>query len=312
MPRGSLPHQPPPPPPPAGSSGTSGSPRASGPSQVPPLPPPPPSANQEDLHMDNDLAPGAQVHSFDDEDIGNAHIPKLNLASTLASTYSPPLKDSLLAQTGDMAMCMDWFCKRQRITKLKSQDLEGPAFELVKVFHPNMLIEEECKYDIAAMYSISHWWFQRQRFYINRHTYKGDCRAARTHIRILSVIRIEVFSMYVYDYMKKIVLHRADLNEHIITERDFKYLYPSNFEYLYLLNVQGHLNHLPPKYKKILTIAVNLWTRHLVIKQRVKDFQLGIKSYQTQLNLAKPRWDVMSFEYKHDFTVIDSPRAITF
>nr|GFD11690.1 hypothetical protein [Tanacetum cinerariifolium] len=28
--------------------------------------------------------------------------------------------------------------------------------------------------------------------------------------------------MYGYDYMKKIVLRRADLNEHVIAERDFK------------------------------------------------------------------------------------------
>ncbi|GKB54666.1 hypothetical protein Tco_0905419 [Tanacetum coccineum] len=34
--------------------------------------------------------------------------------------------------------------------------------------------------------------------------------------------------------------------------------------------------------------------------------------YQTQLNLTKPRWDAKGFEYKHDFTVIDSPRAVTF
>ncbi|GJY47995.1 hypothetical protein Tco_0437951 [Tanacetum coccineum] len=95
-------------------------------------------------------------------------------------------------------------------------------------------------------------------------------------------------------------------------EGDFKYLYPSDFEDLYLLNLQGHLNHLSPEDKKILTTAVNLWTRNLVIRQRVEDFQLGIESYQTQLNLTKPRWDVKGFEYKHDFTVIDSPRAITF
>nr|GFB62470.1 hypothetical protein [Tanacetum cinerariifolium] len=119
-----------------------------------------------------------------------------------------------------------------------------------------MWIEEECKYDIAAI-------------------------VVRTHMQILNVVRIEVFSMYGYDYIKKIVLHRADLNEHIITERDFKYLYPSDFEYLYLLNLQ-------------------------------EDFQVGIKSYQTQFNLTKPRWDATSFEYKHDYTIIDSPRAITF
>nr|GEW36569.1 retrovirus-related Pol polyprotein from transposon TNT 1-94 [Tanacetum cinerariifolium] len=60
-------------------------------------------------------------------------------ASTLASTYLPPPEDSLLAQTGDMAMFMDWFCKKQGILKLKPQDVEGPAFETVKVFHPNVI-----------------------------------------------------------------------------------------------------------------------------------------------------------------------------
>nr|GEY72282.1 hypothetical protein [Tanacetum cinerariifolium] len=87
---------------------------------------------------------------------------------------------------------------------------------------PNQIwIEEECKYDIAAKYGISHWWFQRQRFYIDRHTSEGDRGAFKTHMRILSVFRIEVFSMYRYDYMKNIVLHRANLNEHVIAERDF-------------------------------------------------------------------------------------------
>nr|GFC23691.1 hypothetical protein [Tanacetum cinerariifolium] len=33
----------------------------------------------EDLHMDNDMAPDAQAYSSDDEDIENAHIPKVNL-----------------------------------------------------------------------------------------------------------------------------------------------------------------------------------------------------------------------------------------
>nr|GFA48241.1 hypothetical protein [Tanacetum cinerariifolium] len=325
-PPGSPPHQPPPPSPPAGPSGTSGSHRASGSSQVPPPPPPPQSTNQEgqshgstapsssktttsaeykawtttdtrirpsvssthkDLHMDDDMAPDAQAHSSDDEDIENAHISKNNWASALASTYSPPPEDSLLAQTGDMIMFMDWFYKRKGIIELKPQDLEDleylrydskgsrPALLISKIkaaYYPDvgleqmvpdqMWIEEECK-----------------------HTSEGNRKAVRTHMRILSVVRIEVFSMYGNDYMRKIVLRRADLNEHIIAERDFKYLYPSDFEDLYLLNLQGHLNHLPPKDKKILTTAVNLWTRYL---------------------------DATGFEYKHDYTVIDSPRAVTF
>ncbi|GKE91169.1 hypothetical protein Tco_1572264, partial [Tanacetum coccineum] len=136
--------------------------------------------------------------------------------------------------------------------------------------------------------------------------------AVWTHMRILSVVKIEVFSLYGYDYMKTIVLLRANLNEYIIAKRDFKYLYPSDFKDLYLLNLQGYLNHLPPQNKKILSTAVNLWIRNLVIRQRVKDLQLGIESYQTKLNLTKPRWDATGFEFKHDFTVIDSLRDITF
>ncbi|GJZ42432.1 hypothetical protein Tco_0589318 [Tanacetum coccineum] len=187
-----------------------------------------------------------------------------------------------------------------------------PDVGLEQLVPDQFWIEAECKYDIAAMYGISHWWFQRQRFYIDRFSSEGDRRAVRTHMRILSVVRIEVFSMYGYNYMKKIVLRRADLKEYVIAERDFKYMYPSDFEDLYLLNLQGHLNHLSPEDKKILTTAVNLWTRNLVIRQRVEDFQLGIESYQTQLNLTKPRWEATGFEFKHDFTVIDSPRAVIF
>nr|GEW27277.1 retrovirus-related Pol polyprotein from transposon TNT 1-94 [Tanacetum cinerariifolium] len=348
------------------------------------------SLTPADLEMDEDMGPADQAQFSDDEDIKSAHIPTVKLrqgwwkpleeelpatqepawsiltsdalippnnwASALASSYSPPPEDSLLAQTDDIATFIDWFCKRRGITELKHRDLEGPAFEIVKVsiqsniffnkdlkylrysskgnrsalsiskmkaaYYPDagleqmvpdqFWIEEECKYDIAAMYGISHWWFQRQRFYIDRHISVGDRDAVRTHMRILSVIRIEVFSLYGYDYLKKIVLRRADLNEHVIAERDFKYVYPSDFEDLYLLNLQGHLNHLLPKDKKILSMAVNQWTRHLVIRQHVEDFQLGTESYQTQLNLTKPQWDATGFKYKHDYTVIDSPRAVMF
>ncbi|GJZ92799.1 hypothetical protein Tco_0664864 [Tanacetum coccineum] len=51
---------------------------------------------------------------------------------------------------------------------------------------------------------------------------------------------------------------------------------------------------------------------NLVIRQHVEDFQLGIESYQTQINLTKPRWEATGYEFKHDYTVIDSPRAVTF
>nr|GEX13578.1 MAK10-like protein [Tanacetum cinerariifolium] len=272
-PPGSPPHQPPPPPLPAGPSGASGSLGAFGSSQVLPLPSPPPSTNQE--------APDAEAQSSDDEDIGNAHIPKNNWASALASTYSPPLEDSLLAQTSDMTMFMDWFCKRQGITKLKPQDLEGPAFELVN--HPNVTIQSD-------------FFFNKDLEYL-----RYDSKGSRPALLI---------SKMKAAYYPDVGLEQMVPDQMWIKEECKYDITTIDFEDLHLLNLQGHLKHLPPKAKKILTTAVNLWTRHLVIRQRVKDFMLGIKSYQTQLNLTKPRWDATGFEYKYDYTEIDSPRAI--
>nr|GEX44924.1 hypothetical protein [Tanacetum cinerariifolium] len=40
-------------------------------------------------------------------------VPPNNWASALASNYSPLLEDSLLTQTDDMAIFIDWFCKRR-------------------------------------------------------------------------------------------------------------------------------------------------------------------------------------------------------
>ncbi|GKF47040.1 hypothetical protein Tco_0136842 [Tanacetum coccineum] len=178
-------------------------------------------------------------------------VPTNNWASALKSTYTPPPENSLLAQTSDMAIFVDWYYKQQGITHLTLRDLEGPAFEIVKVYnvskplplggepghvtiqpkfffnkdleylrygrkvrrpalsiskmkaayYPDVGLEqlvpdefwitEECKYDIAAMYGISHWWFQRHRFYIDRFSSEGDRRAVRTHMCILSVQRID-------------------------------------------------------------------------------------------------------------------------
>nr|GEZ20989.1 hypothetical protein [Tanacetum cinerariifolium] len=89
------------------------------------------------------------------------------------------------------------------ISKIKAAYYHDVGLE--QMVPDQIWIEEECKYDIAAMYGISYWWFQRQRFYIDRHTSEGDHKA-------------------------NIILRKADLKEYIITERDFKYLYPSDFK----------------------------------------------------------------------------------
>ncbi|GKB86557.1 hypothetical protein Tco_0958829 [Tanacetum coccineum] len=60
----------------------------------------------------------------------------------------------------------------------------------------------------------------------------------------------------------------------MISEADFKNLYPIDFEDLYLLHLQGKLNHLSGADKVHLFNAVNLWIRNIVIRQRMEDLQL--------------------------------------
>ncbi|GKA33024.1 hypothetical protein Tco_0719391, partial [Tanacetum coccineum] len=66
-----------------------------------------------------------------------------------------------------------------------------------------------------------------------------------------------------------------------------------DFEDLNLLLLQGHLDHLPSSDKLMLSTAVKLWTRNL-------------------LNLTKLGWDAKGYEFKHDYTIIESPRAVVF
>ncbi|GJU54575.1 hypothetical protein Tco_1228289 [Tanacetum coccineum] len=108
------------------------------------------------------------------------------------------------------------------ISKMKAA--RYPEFGLELLVPKQMWIKDVCTYDISAKYGISHWWFNRQKFYIDRHDSSSRRKEVRTHMRILSVVRIKAYSRYGYDYLSEIVLHRADFQEHTIAEKDFKNL----------------------------------------------------------------------------------------
>ncbi|GKA29765.1 hypothetical protein Tco_0716010 [Tanacetum coccineum] len=136
--------------------------------------------------------------------------------------------------------------------------------------------------------------------------------AVRSHMRSLSVVSVKTFSRYGYTYLREIVSRRANYKEYKISKADFKNLHPNDFEDMYLLHLQGKLNHLSGADKVHLFTAVNLWIRNIVIRQRVEDLQLGIESYQTKLNLTQPGWDATDFLFKEDYTIVHKPRAVIY
>ncbi|GJR08790.1 hypothetical protein Tco_0791442 [Tanacetum coccineum] len=195
------------------------------------------------------------------------------------------------------------------ISKLKAaRYLDFGLEELV----PSLWVESEREYDISAVYGITHWWFRRKEFYINKHSESSDREAVRSQMRILSVISVKVFEKYGYNYLREIILRRADYQEYKISEKDFRNLHPNDFEDLFLLNIQEKLNHLPKTDKTSLHTAVNMWIRNLVIRNRVGDLQLGIESYQTKINLERPNWDAADYYFKEDYTIVPKPRAVVY
>ncbi|GJS93822.1 hypothetical protein Tco_0800790 [Tanacetum coccineum] len=131
-------------------------------------------------------------------------------------------------------------------------------------------------------------------------------------MKILSVVSLKTYSRYKYTYLKEIVLRRADYNEYKILESNFKNLHPNNFEDIYLLHIQGKLNHLSRSDKVNLFNAVNLWIRNIVLKKRVEYLQLNIQSYRTKINLTELNWDASDFLFKEDYTIVSKPRAVIY
>nr|GEW22813.1 hypothetical protein [Tanacetum cinerariifolium] len=255
--------------------------------------------------------PDEQVHLSDDEDSRNDHLPtadsrkswckplpakerpttpestrtipssnvsdvKNNWFTALASTYVTPAKNTLLAKTRDMTNFLNWYCRQVNKTKLTHADLEGQAYEVVKAFYLDVInllfqmkechkprirltgrIQKEIKLESikgsssaisnSKMKAASYLNFGLKLLVLEQiHDSLSRRNKVRSHMRILSVVRIKAYSRY------------------------------GNFEDLNLLLLQGHLDHLPGSDKKMLSTAAKLWTRNIVIRQWVEDFQLVV------------------------------------
>ncbi|GJS27735.1 hypothetical protein Tco_0488355 [Tanacetum coccineum] len=60
-----------------------------------------------------------------------------------------------------------------------------PDLGLKLLVPKEMWIFDVCTYDISASYGINHWWYNRQKFYIERHAVASRHKKVKTHMRIL-------------------------------------------------------------------------------------------------------------------------------
>nr|GEV55734.1 hypothetical protein [Tanacetum cinerariifolium] len=260
-------------PPPLSSTGTSRSAQKQG-SKASKLSP-------TDSLIQDDSIPDEQVYLSDDEHSGNDYLPKADSRKD----WWKPLPEEEKPVTPKHA----WIIPSSNVL-----NVENTGLLCYVTIQTQFFFNKDLKYlrygskgsslalSISKMKAASYPNFGRELLVPEQiHDSLSRQKEVRSHMRILSVVRIKAYSRYVYDYLSEIVLRRVHLQEHTIFEKDFKNLYLSDFEDQNLLLLQGHLDHLPGSDKRMLSTTVKLWTQNLVIRQRVEDFQLGIESNQT-------------------------------
>nr|GEU32346.1 retrovirus-related Pol polyprotein from transposon TNT 1-94 [Tanacetum cinerariifolium] len=211
------------------------------------------------------------VNISDSEDTDSAHLPKIKQRPE----WLKPILDDKRPATLEPAwtrvcgrLCTSIVNRWERASLLKQ---EGQTYEVVKAFYPDVIHlqfqMEECHKMLTDQIDSANPEGDQVRVDISK-PLRLSGPPVRSHLRIHNVVSIKAYSRYGYNYLKEITLHIADYQEYTIAEKDFKNLYPSDFEDLNLLLLQGHLNHLSGSDKRMLSTAVNIWTRNLVIRQQ--------------------------------------------
>ncbi|GKB41044.1 hypothetical protein Tco_0885986 [Tanacetum coccineum] len=95
--------------------------------------------------------------------------------------------------------------------------------------------------------------------------------------RILAVTRVEVMRKHGYEYMREIKVRRADNELHTFKEGDFPRLCINDIEHMLILVVHNRLTNLSGNDVSDFAIALQMFTRSMVIQKRVEDLQLGVK-----------------------------------
>nr|GEY16861.1 hypothetical protein [Tanacetum cinerariifolium] len=103
-----------------------------------------------------------------------------------------------------------------------------------------------------------------------------------SRMKILNIINILVGKQFGYGCLKEIVVGRANQNEYIFNEADFKRL---------------HLNDIEDI---------------IALKKRVEDIQLGVESYQTKLNITRPQIRCDVLDAKEPYTIMYEPRGLVY
>nr|GEW60662.1 retrovirus-related Pol polyprotein from transposon TNT 1-94 [Tanacetum cinerariifolium] len=128
--------------------------------------------------------------------------------------------------------------------------------------------------------------------------------------RIITVTSIKVMRWYDYGYLEEIVVPRDDNALYKFKEGDFPRLNLCDIKDMLLLLVQKKLSILDVDDRSDLGVALRMFTRRIVILHHVEYLQLGVKSYQKNLNITRPETTRSNISKLTLYTANKNPQEI--
>ncbi|GJS77143.1 hypothetical protein Tco_0727024 [Tanacetum coccineum] len=147
--------------------------------------------------------------------------------------------------------------------------------------------EAQVVYDKHAYWGYYHWGPKRQRFY-GYATNMETSKDVYSKHRIIAVTSLKITGFFGYKHLEEITIQRQDDKLYKFREGDFKRLRRKDIKDMLLLLVQGKLTNLNVDERFALNVALRMYTRRIVIQERVEDLQLAVESYQKKINFTKP------------------------
>ncbi|GJX21660.1 hypothetical protein Tco_0226105 [Tanacetum coccineum] len=147
---------------------------------------------------------------------------------------------------------------------------------------------------------------------LNIPTRRESAKDIYSRQRIIMVTKLQVIEWHGYKHLDWIIVCRDDDKLYPFKEDDLKRLRLQDIEDMLILLVQRKLSNLKIEERLAFSVALQMFTRSIVIQRRVEDFQLGVESYQKKLNITKSDTYRSDLRRREQYTAYSSPRGFIY
>nr|GEV92665.1 hypothetical protein [Tanacetum cinerariifolium] len=130
--------------------------------------------------------------------------------------------------------------------------------------------------------------------------------------RIIAVTELQIVEWYDYKHLDWIMVRRDDDKLYKFKEGNFKRLRIQDIEDMLLLLVQKKLTNFTVEERFAFNVSLRMFTKSIVIQRHVEDLQLGVESYQKNLNLTKPDMYPSDLKRKEAYTAYSNLRGFIY